>query len=272
MTVAKECLATGRHEAALEPDPARRLLVGRDRRVEDLVRVRHVHDGDVDPALVALGRLAEPRGRRGTLATDDDLSPSRDDGDGVRRQILIRRAGEERAIRCVGGAAGQVVELWVAEHDEVSRDAGIDRCAGIDDVDPIRGSHNEYGPPVGEIGGRHPSLVGHRERPEIGLEGRGDPGVDERVADAHEGRDEGAEADRDPPGQGVHETDDAMRAPYHRSMAFPIEPPIEPMLAKPTPEIPDGEGGSTSRSGTGSGPSSSGTGPRSTSSAATSSR
>jgi ATP-dependent DNA ligase len=31
-------------------------------------------------------------------------------------------------------------------------------------------------------------------------------------------------------------------AVYHRSVAFPIEPPIEPMLAKPTPELPIGEG------------------------------
>jgi ATP-dependent DNA ligase len=29
---------------------------------------------------------------------------------------------------------------------------------------------------------------------------------------------------------------------YDRPMAFPIEPPIEPMLAKPTPAIPEGEG------------------------------
>ena len=30
--------------------------------------------------------------------------------------------------------------------------------------------------------------------------------------------------------------------PYHRHMAYPIEPPIEPMLAKPTAAIPDGDG------------------------------
>jgi len=33
------------------------------------------------------------------------------------------------------------------------------------------------------------------------------------------------------------------RRGYHRpSMPFPIEPPVEPMLAKPTPELPVGEG------------------------------
>jgi ATP-dependent DNA ligase len=32
------------------------------------------------------------------------------------------------------------------------------------------------------------------------------------------------------------------RRPYHRSMAFPIEPPVAPMLAKPTPSIPTGDG------------------------------
>jgi ATP-dependent DNA ligase len=35
--------------------------------------------------------------------------------------------------------------------------------------------------------------------------------------------------------------DPATRA-YHRYMAFLIDPPIEPMLAKPTPEIPAGDG------------------------------
>ena len=36
----------------------------------------------------------------------------------------------------------------------------------------------------------------------------------------------------------------ADQAPaYHRRrMAFPIAPPVEPMLAKPTPELPVGEG------------------------------
>ena len=29
---------------------------------------------------------------------------------------------------------------------------------------------------------------------------------------------------------------------YHRRMPFPLEPPIAPMLAKPTPSIPDGDG------------------------------
>ena len=33
-----------------------------------------------------------------------------------------------------------------------------------------------------------------------------------------------------------------MPCPYHRHMAYPIEPPIEPMLAKPTAAIPDGDG------------------------------
>jgi ATP-dependent DNA ligase len=33
-----------------------------------------------------------------------------------------------------------------------------------------------------------------------------------------------------------------MLPPYHRSMPFPIEPPIAPMLAKPTPAIPTGDG------------------------------
>jgi ATP-dependent DNA ligase len=37
-------------------------------------------------------------------------------------------------------------------------------------------------------------------------------------------------------------SDHATRGPYHRRMPFPIEPPIEPMLAKPTPEIPTGDG------------------------------
>ena len=32
------------------------------------------------------------------------------------------------------------------------------------------------------------------------------------------------------------------RASYHRSMAYPIEPPIAPMLAKPQPAIPTGDG------------------------------
>jgi len=34
---------------------------------------------------------------------------------------------------------------------------------------------------------------------------------------------------------------DAVR-PYHLHVGYPIEPPIEPMLAKPTAEIPDGDG------------------------------
>ena len=33
-----------------------------------------------------------------------------------------------------------------------------------------------------------------------------------------------------------------MPCPYHPHMAYPIEPPIEPMLAKPTAAIPDGDG------------------------------
>jgi ATP-dependent DNA ligase len=32
------------------------------------------------------------------------------------------------------------------------------------------------------------------------------------------------------------------RRPYHRRMPFRVEPPIEPMLARPTPEIPEGAG------------------------------
>jgi ATP-dependent DNA ligase len=36
--------------------------------------------------------------------------------------------------------------------------------------------------------------------------------------------------------------DDAMPGPYHRRMGYPIEPPIEPMLAKPTAAIPTGDG------------------------------
>jgi ATP-dependent DNA ligase len=34
----------------------------------------------------------------------------------------------------------------------------------------------------------------------------------------------------------------AASAAYHPGVPFPIDPPIEPMLAKPTPEIPDGDG------------------------------
>ena len=33
-----------------------------------------------------------------------------------------------------------------------------------------------------------------------------------------------------------------MPGPYHRRMGYPIEPPVEPMLARPTPAIPSGEG------------------------------
>jgi ATP-dependent DNA ligase len=36
--------------------------------------------------------------------------------------------------------------------------------------------------------------------------------------------------------------DATRRAPYHQHVGYPIEPPIEPMLAKPTAAIPDGEG------------------------------
>jgi ATP-dependent DNA ligase len=38
------------------------------------------------------------------------------------------------------------------------------------------------------------------------------------------------------------ERGDLTREPYHRRMPYPVEPPVEPMLARPTSAIPDGEG------------------------------
>ena len=83
--------------------------------------------------------------------------------------------------------------------------------------------------------------VGDLDDAEIAARRRRDPTEDERVADRHRPGGEHGQSDEQSSPEVTHVVDDAMPGRIIGAMAFPLEPPIAPMLAKPAAAIPEGD-------------------------------